>query len=401
MAGIAFAAQNVSLGLVYGLFGTVVGALEQRIQLNRAQSSLGLGIMLLTLGICSPFAGAILGGRPVRGAIALALLVESVALVGLAYADSYFEYLAAFVLLGCSLCVAGVICPFLLINRWFPQKRAFALAVMNSPVLLALAPLVAGMVEPRLGARFILWAAAGFCLMVAAAALAIVRDPPVRLPAGDTAAPEPAFGKINLNSRNDPASDSSRSFIRNRRFWFLALGVGILNGAGATFLGHIVPFATERLIPLQSASKIVFAFGAAGIAGALACGWFADRIGAVKELMLIALFSAAIWTGFLFIYSLDVILVLAALFGSFTTSLAALSGAAIGELFRPEEAGKIAGASLFVQVPLIFGLTPAVGMLHDVSGNYIRGFEFIIFTYAIAFFLLAFAIGIRKPSFAA
>jgi sugar phosphate permease len=390
IVGLAFASQNVSIGLIYGVFGIVVGALEQRIHLSRAQSSFGVGIMLLSLGICSPLAGAVLGKRSVRGAIVLALMVESASLILLAYASSYLEYLAAFVFLGVSMCVAGVISPFLLITRWFQHNRALALGIVNIPLLLAVVPLLAGMAERRLGTATILWAAACVCMLVAVAVFAMITDTPNWVGGNDAA-------RTGLDGAKMHAHEPRRSFVWNRQFWLLAFGVGILNGAGTAFLGHIVPFATERHFSLESASKIVFVYGSAGIAGALPCGWFADRVGAVKELIIIALVSAVIWIGFLCIDSFGLLLLLAALFGSFNTSLVAINGAAIAELFKPDEVARIAGLSFFVQLPLIFGLTPALGMLHDILGRYAGGFEFIVFMYLLAFALLVSAIWVRKP----
>ena len=121
--------------------------------------------------------------------------------------------------------------------------------------------------------------------------------------------------------------------------------------------------------------------------GTLVFGWVADRISAVLTLALFGLFSTLYWSGLLLTSDLTIMLVLSAFYGSYLSGIVGIQGAAVGELFPPEQVGRAAGALYLVQLPLMFALPPLIGLLRINSVNYVLPFKALIGVSVIALVL--------------
>ncbi len=143
-----------------------------------------------------------------------------------------------------------------------PQRRARAMAwfMMAVPVGIMLSLAVSGPVAQRYG-----WRAA----MVVAALPALALVPFVlRLP-------EPA------RAATGPGTSPSYAFLRLRAFWWIAASGALVNSALYSF-SYFLPAFLTRVHSLSVAQAGIWSgvgSGVAGVAGALAAGWWGDRPG--------------------------------------------------------------------------------------------------------------------------
>ena len=69
-----------------------------------------------------------------------------------------------------------------------------------------------------------------------------------------------------------------------------------------------------------------------------------------------------------------VLLLLTALIVASMTSLPALQGAAINQLFGVQNVSRVMGFSYFFKLPFIFGAAPLTGLVFDTMGGYVVPF---------------------------
>jgi MFS family permease len=252
------------------------------------------------------------------------------------------------------------------VQRWFVRRRGFASG-------LAVAGIGAGnLVFPPLAAALIGaagWRAAylvlGLLVLVTtlAAALLIERGPEVRGlgPDGD---PPAAGGQAAAWGLTVGEALRSRPF---RLFYLAAVATGL--GIFIPFV-HVAPYATDRGISEFNAALIVGAIGAGSVAGRLALGGMADRVGRrqamIGSFLLMAL-TLASWLAATELWSL---LIFAFVFGVGYGGFVALAPALTTDYFGVRHAGAIIGL-LYTSVALgtLVGPTLA-GVAFDLRDSY-------------------------------
>jgi predicted MFS family arabinose efflux permease len=374
---LAFLAQNCALGITYGTYGTFLRPIEAQYGVSRAVASIGMSVLLLVLGVLSPFVGTLLKKVSIRLVMIAGALLNVFANLVLAHAPGIGELLVGYAVLGAGTCLLGIIAPTTLVSRWYEDGRGRALGVMNLPLMLPLAPLAMAEILPAFGLR-------GGFLVVAAINLALA---PLLLLVRD----DPGAGRKDPEAGGE-ASDAAPlgPVFASRAFWLLTLGNGILTGAGTAFVVHFIAYAGTRGLPLDRAAVILTGYGVSGLAGTLAFGWLADRITPARALCLNAMLSAALWAMLLLVARFEPMLVAACLIGCCTTALVALQGAVTASVFGVRYISSVMGITYFFKLPFIFGAAPLVGLLFDETGSYTLGFCVVIAGFVCAALAFAF-----------
>lgn len=355
MAGLAFVTQNSATGLTFGSFGTIVLAIEAHFRTSRTLASLGISLAILTLSALAPLLGAMLVKRiPIRRAMIAGVLLGAFGYALLAVAPSIQVLLAIYmVVIGPSLVLFGALPSNSLVSTWFGDKAGQALGFANMPLLVTLVPL----------ASTALLAAHGLQWVFAAIAIAHLLILPFALRVSEG----PYSGKNEAAAVGD---GSAESFIERRDFWLLAIGGGIIVGAGTMKIAHLVAIVTEQGHSIATGTMLLAISGGTGMIGSLLFGWLADRIGGVPALILNALVQCATFFILLAPVGIPLLVLDSALIGACGGGVMAVKGVIFGHLFGQRNFPRVFGLMSIATLPFLFAMTPLAGLLYDHSGSY-------------------------------
>lgn len=358
MLALAFVAENCTVGLIFGSYGTLLPTVERDFGITRGTASWPPAIAFLLLGLFSTWVGGLLRRYPTRYIMAAGATINALAAFALSLTDDVAFLLLLYALLGFGTSLMGLIAPFTLVSRWFTEGRGRALGILNTPVGYFVAPMLAAyMVQNHgLSAMYVLLS----CVFLAILPLMLLITDPRRdeAPAHRAAAP----------------ASSPRLFLRDPRFWLMAIGVGVLTGGASAFVTHVVPYMTGRGIPLSTAAWVMSIYGLSGMIGTYMFGLLADAIKPVNALIVLGAAMAALWMGVMAVGGLPLLLVPIALLGVCITSIPAIHGATVADTFGVAESSRVMGTNYLVKIPFTFAAAPVVGYLFELTGGYAAPF---------------------------
>lgn len=275
------------LGLAVGVHslpfytaGLFIGPLTHDFGWTRAEASLAPTLLIATLGLSAPGAGAVidrLGERPVATAclVAVALGFFALSLQG--------GWLPGFLIIFCLMALLGSGSSTLVFSRLivgnFALGRGTALGIgmIGTGLASMLAPLLLGPLIAGFGWR------SGYlalgCVVLGAAPL-------VWLATGGTA---------RVRAVESEAFDgvSVRQAVRDPIFWKLAACFLLVALASPGLVVHFVPMLTDRGVPAASAARLASLIGVFLIAGRLSTGILFDLVFAPRAAAVLMLASAA------------------------------------------------------------------------------------------------------------
>jgi MFS family permease len=342
----------------FSAFGVFLPALVDEFGWSRGAISLAMSINLLVGGVMGFVIGTIADRRGPR-----VPLVVTVTLAGLGFGlaaavrQLWHLYLCIGVMGGIGLSGFYVLTTAT-VSRWFNRRRGLALGVVLIGFNIGFmtgGPLAAFLIE-RSGWR-VAWLVlgGGFCL-VGVLAGALVTDPPGTVPVAGSrwAGLDAALGDWRLWALTAA--------------WLLAGGVLLMISV------HVVSFARDRGVSLETASLALTAYGFGAVFGRLGGGAAADRFGmrptmavctAVQVLALAPLLARLSDAG---------LLGLLALFGAGFAGADTVFVRTVPEVFGLRS---VAGITGIVTLGWRWGaaLGPAVaGFVHDATGSYAMPF---------------------------
>ncbi len=375
-------AQNLAMGIAFGTFGPLLVANQAFFGIDRAMAATGMSLLSLALGVMAPLAGKWLSHVPVRHAMMGGALLSACGYAGLALVPSYALALCFYVLIGIGVCLTAILGPVTLVTRWEAERRGRMLALVNLPIILFCSPFLVALTLPLIGRT-------GIYLTMAAAFVVLL---PLLTSIVERPSDQPAAAHVAGPPMDDGLSDAGPSFLRSPVFWLLSLGIGVLAGTGTVFMVHIVPFGVDRGMSLTGASMIQSIHAGAGIAGVLAFGWLADRIGPGWTLVGNAVMQALLWLALL-LSGTGGMFVAAAMLGICSVPLVTLHGASLAALFGPARVSAAMGVSFGIKLPFLFCLAPLAGYLQGLSGSYTL--PFLVCSAMVGLAALLFALATR------
>lgn len=355
--GIATLTQNFATGLAFGSFGTMVLAIEREYEASRAQSSLAISFLVISLSITASLLGRILETVSIRK-VTIAGAILAACGFGLAsLAQQAWQFMIVYALiLGPATAMLGVLPSMTHATRWSNEhQHGLALGIVNMPVMVMIVPLAIAPLLLHDGIRYVfrLLAIADLCLIPVL--LLMMRDANVE--------------KRDALEPGDASVDGGH-VLRSPVFWILVAGQGILAGAGTMKLAHFIPLLTEQGRSFHEANLLLAISGGAGLLGSFAFGALADRIGGARALVLNAILQAAMWTIFLVPVSFPVLLADAVVVGACGGGIQGAFGVILASVFGQKHFSRAFGLTALFTLPFLFGLTPAASLLYEATGNY-------------------------------
>jgi MFS family permease len=363
MLALAILNKNIAVAVTFGIYGLLINPLIETFATSYTVASLGIALVTLMMGVCSPLVGRLIDRWPVRRTLIAGCVISAVGFAAASQATSMPVFLVCFgVVAGIGVTAMGVLPAVKLAGSWFTDAPGKAIGALI-PLSLAIAPPVFGYFLIDYGWRALLLGIALGFLALAPLEL-LVSDAPVGAAAK---ARKPAGAARRLSDRLDPA-------LRNGPFWLLAIGSGLLLGAATALSTHIVSFGLEAGLSQPHATLLLSVFGLAAALGAFLFGWLADRLTPIVAISLNALGHVVLWLLLLTTTSFELLLLVTALFGMVGGGTYPVSVAVIATSFGSHRLGALAGYMALLVLPFNFGMSPLAGFLFDVTGRYTAAF---------------------------
>lgn len=363
MVVFAFLVFNLSLGCMFGPFGVLVSAIEERLQVTREVSTLAVPVVTFGMALLAPLAG----GLANRVSLRLLMMAGSLSMVMgfalLAVANSVPLFIGAYALLiGPALSLCGAVAPPTLVTRWFRVNRGRALGIAATPALMAVMPLMTAFVLTKFGLAAVYWLFAAIMVGCFVISALVIDYPPT-----NKATSQPQSGESNEPTAGELPVNS---LLASSRFWRLAIAAGLYNSIIVMFSTSLVPFATGIGIEPTMAAMLLTAYLVGTLVGTPLVGWAADKVGGVQMITILC-FTLALWQGLLVTHPGFVILLL-------ITWLAGLQGSAmlpslglsLSNEFGRESFAKAFGISNLVGLPFAVLSVPVASAIFVRSGSY-------------------------------
>lgn len=394
MLVIAFLAQNCAIGMNFGIYGTIVTALEAEYATTRTLAASGLAAMTLVMGLSSPLVGRLTRRVSLRAMMIAGALICAAGYALLALAPSIGSVLAIYALvIGPGVCLLGVLPSSTLVANWFHGGKGRALGFVNMPLFVSLFPMLTAFVLAGYGLEGVFVMALGVSLALVPVLLAVV-DTPSRAGCEAYGANAEAGPQADAQAPGAGPLLEGRALHGNRSFQLIWFGIGTLTAGGVMLTVHMVPMAMDKGLDLKSASLLLSAFGISAAIGALLFGWLADRIGGRRAIVVQALCWTVPWALLLVLGAyLPLLLVAAGLAGMMSGAIVGLCGVLVGSWLGAQNFATAMGQVYFYKVPFLFGAAPLAGFLFEETGSY----RLPVLLHIASFALVAALFGAFRP----
>ena len=289
----AWVAQFFAMGLALGGYPVFIASLEAEFGASRAQTSLGIPLLMLAGALCSPTLGKWVDRGSPRLIMSCGALMMGLGLWLLSQVQSLPLLMLAWVfLVGLGQAMLGVIPANTIIANWFFRRRALMVAVAGTGITVgaALFPFVAEFLIRHGGWRWALWALSLVLVLVPVPLLLYcIRKSPQVLGLnmdGDAIPPD---------EQEPGGSDVEIDFFRDWRYWAAGTALACMPAVLMTFNTHIVSWAEyldygrEFGVTVLSGTAVVVALSS------LVFGQVCDRFGAINTLSFALLLEIVGW----------------------------------------------------------------------------------------------------------
>ncbi|MFN8624862.1 MAG: MFS transporter [Candidatus Binatia bacterium] len=363
MVALGFLAQNLAIGLTFGVYGAFVKPFADSFAIKRGVAASGLAIITLILGLASPWVGGLLQRRPIRDVMTAgaACMVVGFGLVAIAPTAGVVLGLCA--LLGLGATLLGPLPAMALMTNWFVEGRGKAIGIVMIPFGVMLMPVVTTHTIVAFGWR-VAFACLAVFLLAVTPLLRLVRNGPADCGTAAAGAPPPLHGHAHQSAA------VTRQFLGDAIFWMVAVASALILAAGTAIVTHLLPYATDLGIDTHRASILLAVSGGSGMVGSFLFGWLSDRLGGAAALALNAfaqlVFWLFLWHGGAFWY----LFATAALIGTCGGGVVAPLSTLISVLYGAERFGQAFGLISLIQLPFNFGAPLLMGFIFDAAGSY-------------------------------
>jgi MFS family permease len=266
------------MGTAYDIFGIFLVPLQEHFGWNSAQSSLPFTAMGLIYAASMPASGWLLDRFDARFVMAAGTGVCGIGFVCASMSNSYASIMAAYVLIGVGIGIAGYVPITVVITSWFQERRGLAMGIALSGEFLGImvmAPVLTRTISTFNWRAGYLIIAVLMLAVLLPLALAIVRTRPS---AAQTRSDE-----------HSPSGDlpgmEVKEAMRSRSFWMIAIAQ---IGWGCAITGlfmHLPAYMAGLGYPSGGAALAMSVYAGLGIVGQPLAGAITDRLGARTSLI--------------------------------------------------------------------------------------------------------------------
>lgn len=365
------AASFYLLFIGYGMrhtFGIFFKPILAEFQVDRATLSLAFSINLLAYGLSQPLAGRLTDRFGSQFIILGSVLLTVVSMSFLHYASALWHLYLLYGLMGIGNSGTAFVTHVGFISRWFPLRKATALAIANTGASLGQLVLVPIAMALILNSN---WRTA---YLILAAAMLLTAIPPIFLVLGrdrpkestDTAS---EHGKVAAEAKPFALAHWSEA-CKTVPFWQLAGSYFVCGYTVTTITVHLASYVTDQGYPEMTAARVLAITGGVNVFGILIIGAMADRFSRKNPLALTYFIRGFSYFLLLYVQSLWGIYFFSVLIGLSLLATIPPTSALTGDFFGRENVGTIFG---FITLSHQIGSAVSSytgGKLFDLTGNY-------------------------------
>jgi MFS family permease len=259
-----------------------------------------------------------------------------------------------------------------MLARWFVARRARMIAIAATGTTFGgiLFPPLAQLLIDEVGWRGALGAFAAIAAGVGLPVVALgVRASPEEVGAHPDGATAPlsaaaAPGSAAASTANDVG------FVRDPRFWLLAIGFGVMTGVSIGYVTHLVEWAEESGLERAAAVRVLVVNASFALCGKLVFGWLTDRLGPRGASLVAVALQLVGWGIMLFASSAWPFATGAAIFSLGLGCIIPCQAGFVAAIWGSERFGQAAG---LISLVALFGpfLVPiSLGAAYDRLGDY-------------------------------
>lgn len=392
MAVIGFLAQNTAIGLCYGSFGVLILEFERHFNAGRAQASLAFSLVVLAAGLVAPVVGSLLGRVSIRSVMITGALLSALGFACLTQTSSISVMLVCFgLLIGPGVSLLGNIPVMTLINNWFSYRQGLVMGLVMMPVAVTVVPLVVVKLLPVLGFERLLLLIAGAYLAILPL-LSFVVDRPEHL--GGSGGPVSGGAAVSARQVSLPRP-SVRELLWHPAFLPLIVATGLMMGAGVAKNTHMVPLLVESDWSMEKATVLLAISGGSAVIGSLLLGALADRFNAAGVLLGNALLQSVVWLILIAPVSFPLLVLDAVLIGICLGGFPTAKAVLVMRIFGQQRFAFVTGLTGLTTIPFLFGLSPVVGLVRELTGSYVAPVTLMIGGFVVSAACLA-VVGLRE-----
>lgn len=365
----------MGLGLGLYTFPVFYPALIHHFGWSRGEVVAGGSLLMIVLGVMSPFTGALLDRYGARTILAAGLMTVGAALFTFPFIHSLGQFYGACVLLGLGLCGVSHMPNQVLIANWFVERRGLAVGLVSAGVGVggAVGPLLVTSLIDHYGWR------AGFVGMGAAVGaiplvfvLLVIKSRPQDMglvPDGRPLLPDQKH-VIETNPLITSSEATLAAAVRTSPFWILFAAIFLISALMYTINQHLFIYLRDQGFASQQAARALSMILGTMAVGKIVFGALSDRFNRRNVMLTSFLLVAGSSLSLLVAPHLSVIYIFAAVFGLGFGGVFSCMPVVTAHYFGLRSLGKILGL-IFLSFNLGGSLWPiATGYLFDWLGNY-------------------------------
>jgi sugar phosphate permease len=392
----------IASGCTSYIFGLFVVPVTQEFGISRAGMNTGFIAMLLGAGILSPIVGRLLDIFSARKVMFSGGIGFGLGMLGIAFApEPWLMVLAIFLPIAYGLAACGTLAGNTVVVRWFKGNRGKALgslAVATSAGGFVFTPITALMIE-NFGWRAALMLIGIIALVVVSLmALLVIRDQPSGREKGYRKEFELDESKEDGSAdENAEASDQSLSeqwsytrLFRDKNFWLLTIGIGLLYGSDQALVTSTVPYFQDIGIDLPAAALIVSVMTLSAIGGKLLIGYLADKIDLRLVFLLVGVMHIALLLAYLAQPPYWALLGLAGFCGVGIGGVFPVWATLLAHLFGSGSYGTVMGLMTIILKLFSIVAVRMIGEIYDSTGSYTTAFYVFFVAIVVALVSVSF-----------
>ncbi|MBD1223821.1 MFS transporter [Virgibacillus halodenitrificans] len=385
-------------GALNGSAGLYLSPVAKDLDIGMGNLTLYLSVAAVITMVFLPIGGKLLAKYDTRTVLVTAILLQAGAFVAFGFMSSIWGWYIFAIPLAVGGVFTTVIVGPVLINQWFKKKNGLALGILGASggALGALAqPAVGNMIADQ-GWRFAYIALGGAVIIISIPVIILLfRKSPQAIGISPYGAKEVL---ANENKEDSPIEELTETGVsmadakKSSAFYALAFFFFLVTSI-ASFTVHIPTYIINQGYSVTFAGNVMGGYMLGVLFGALAIGFFVDKIGSKKtaiSAMLLGMVAVAILT---FITGNAVLVTIAVILFGFVASnaISTMAPALTTSLFGSKNYSEIySTASLGLAVASIIAL-PLYGYIFDFLGSYTPVLIGIIAMMGINILLILFA----------
>ncbi|MEE4658960.1 MAG: MFS transporter [Halieaceae bacterium] len=370
------------MGGTHYVFGVYLVPVTAEYGISRSEGNLGFIALMAGIAVWSPIVGRLLDALSANTIMKFGAISLGAGLIACSYVPSP-AWIPALIAVPVSFgsCACGSLAANTVAVRWFQQRRGQALGILSvstSAGGLLLTPAAAILVD-NFGWRTALQLQGVFVMtLMYAMTVIFIRNTPQGDEPGYNREFDSGASAAGDTAEHANAARSTAALFRDKRFWLLTLGIGLLLASDQALLVSQVPFFVSIGLSLQQGAFVASLMTFSAITGKLLVGYMADRINLFGVYLMVACCHILL----LLVFSLQpayfVIITAAAVFGIAVGWVYPVWMTLLASQFGAKNYGATMGLMVVLMQPIAVLLLYVTGLLYDLSDNYSNAFLLLV-----------------------